>query len=181
MFCFWKFHLHFKFFQEHKSLHNLLTSLFLKRHQLSPKFSTNDLYVPDSLFQVTRNTTIDMMLIAQRSALIFELNKENCFFLKQSFYICRKYKNSPSKKTGSKKNASDVLWFWLASYEDKVKKSRRINEKTKNCWSSHFEWPFCKWEYIWYMQLSYQFSTLTGFDTWLPALLATGLVISRIY
>ena len=132
MFCFWKFHLHFKFFQEHKSLHNLLTSLFLKGHQLSSKFSTNDLYIPDSLFQVTRNTTIDMMLIAQRSALIFELNKENCFFLKPSFYICRKYKNSPSKKTGSKKNCVRrimVLTGFL--WRQSKKKSRRINEKNK--------------------------------------------------
>ena len=79
-----------------------------------------------------------MMLIAQRSALIFELNKENCFFLKPSFYICRKYKNSPSKKTGSKKKASDVLWFRLASNEDKVKKkSRRINEKNKKTVGLH--------------------------------------------
>ena len=47
----------------------------------------------------------------KRSALIFELNTKNCFFLKPSFHICRKYINSPSKKTGWKKNASDVLWF----------------------------------------------------------------------
>ena len=137
------------------------------------------------------------MLIPQRSALIFELNKKNCFFLKPSFYICRKYINSPSKKRGSKKNASDVLWFWLASYKDKVKtKAVKLSKKRNKTVSlpplsdrsvsesmfdicnwvinsphlrdpigtlgSPFEWPFCQWEYVWYMQLSYQFSTPTG-------------------
>ena len=76
--------------------------------------------------------TIDMMLIAQRSALIFELNKENCFFLKLSFYICRKYKILLQKRQGRKKMRQTYYGSdWLLMKTKEKKKSRRINEKNK--------------------------------------------------